>query len=185
VSRRLFLALCLASALAVSFLYASGATAAPVERGELHADAGDVSFVGLVGGPVRGAVHPSGLRFEHEDLEGGATVTVVRRSAAARRRARRRVRDTRDHTPVPVSRPLPFVFLAGACCAVSGAAFGLTRPGDLRLPAKRGPPSASTSSYTFTTEFPGGPAGGRSLPARQKVRKRSRRDLDALRNVTA
>jgi cytochrome c-type biogenesis protein CcmE len=79
-SVRLVLALSVAAVLAVFLLYVSiaGGRTPQVEPSKLKGHRGEVSLVGKVKGPVRGAAYSSrGMRFTVADIGGAASVPVV------------------------------------------------------------------------------------------------------------
>ena len=81
-SVRLVLALSVAAVLAVFLLYVSiaGGRTAQVKPSELGKHTGNVSLVGQVVGPVRGAGYAKdGLRFKVRDINGTATARIVYR----------------------------------------------------------------------------------------------------------
>jgi cytochrome c-type biogenesis protein CcmE len=83
-SARLVIALSVAAVLAVFLLYVSiaGGRTAQVKPSELKGHGGEVSLVGKVVGPVRGAGYDkSGLRFGVGDIGGTKTVPVLYRGS--------------------------------------------------------------------------------------------------------
>jgi hypothetical protein len=174
---RLVLALSLASVFAALLLCANaaGGTTPSVNSSELGGHAGKVSFA--VGDVAHSAtdrtVHPGSVPEARR-----AGRRVPSRHSAAGRKARRRVRATRDDDPLPLAWLLPFAMLVSVGGAVSVAVSQWTRVSDLRLPATRGPPRRELAHFqAFASTRP----GGRAQPARgQKLLKRSRCDLGAL-----
>jgi hypothetical protein len=139
-----------------------------VKASELHAHAGAVSLLSLGLVPVRGEERHNGFTFRLRDVTGTRgrvahrhaapdSVSVgegaLKRSANARRRARRRVRDARDHAPVQGIWLLPFVVLIGFLRAVSVRVTPWIAVSDIRLPAERGPPSPSPRAHISPTAF--------------------------------
>jgi hypothetical protein len=152
----LVVALMIAS-VALLYTNVAGEAALSVKPTAPALDAGDAILVGTSVGSLRDHAQPSGPRVPVRDVAHSATDPMVHpgsvpealragrrvpsRHSAARRRARRRSRAARDHVPLLASWLLPFVMLISAGSAISVAVSRWTRASDLRLPAKRGPPS--------------------------------------------
>ena len=78
---RLVIALSVAAVLAIFLLYVSVAGGTPsIQPSQLKGRTGEVALVGKVVGTPRGDAHSShGLRFQLQDVKGGASVPVVYR----------------------------------------------------------------------------------------------------------
>jgi cytochrome c-type biogenesis protein CcmE len=78
---RLVIALSVAAVLAIFLLYVSVAGGTPsIQPSQLKGRTGEVALVGKVVGTPRGDAHASqGLRFQLQDVKGGASVPVVYR----------------------------------------------------------------------------------------------------------
>jgi cytochrome c-type biogenesis protein CcmE len=80
---RLVIALSVAAALAIFLLYVSFAGGTPsIQPSQLKGRTGEVALVGKVVGTPQGDGHaPQGLRFDLQDVNGGASVPVVYRGS--------------------------------------------------------------------------------------------------------
>jgi cytochrome c-type biogenesis protein CcmE len=80
---RLVIALSVAAALAIFLVYVSVAGGTPsVQPSQLNGRAGEVALVGKVIGAPQGSSYGSrGLRFQLQDVQGGASVPVVYRGS--------------------------------------------------------------------------------------------------------
>jgi cytochrome c-type biogenesis protein CcmE len=80
---RLVIALSVAAVLAIFLLYVSVAGGTPsVQPSQLKGRTGEVALVGRVVGTPQGDGHaPRGLRFQLQDVKGGASVPVVYRGS--------------------------------------------------------------------------------------------------------
>jgi cytochrome c-type biogenesis protein CcmE len=78
---RLVIALSVAAVLAIFLLYVSVAGGTPsIQPSQLKGRTGEVALVGKVVGTPRGDAHAAqGLRFQLQDVKGGASVPVVYR----------------------------------------------------------------------------------------------------------
>jgi cytochrome c-type biogenesis protein CcmE len=80
---RLVIALSVSAVLAIFLLYVSLAGGTPsIQPSQLKGRTGEVALVGKVVGMPRGDAHAAqGLRFQLQDVEGGASVPVVYRGS--------------------------------------------------------------------------------------------------------
>ena len=80
---RLVIALSVSAVLAIFLLYVSVAGGTPsIQPSQLKGRTGEVALVGKVVGEPRGDAHASqGLRFQLQDVKGGASVPVVYRGS--------------------------------------------------------------------------------------------------------
>ena len=80
---RLVIALSVAAVLAIFLLYVSVAGGTPsIQPSQLKGRTGEVALVGRVVGTPQGDGHaPRGLRFQLQDVKGGASVPVVYRGS--------------------------------------------------------------------------------------------------------